>query len=55
MFRDLQVLHTSAGVTHVEAQHAEAAAVVVAAEFGHLGLSLNADKTAAWRPDAGGC
>ena len=29
---DLQVLHTSAGVTHVEAQHAEAAAVVVAAE-----------------------
>ena len=40
-------------VIHVEAEHAEAAAALVAAEFAPLGLELNAGKTAVWSPDAG--
>ena len=40
-------------VIHVAPEHAEAAAGLVAAEFGPLGLSLNAEKTAVWAPDAG--
>ena len=40
-------------VIHVGAQHADEAGRLVAAEFGPLGLELNADKTAVWSPDAG--
>ena len=40
-------------VINIEAQHAEAAAGLVAAEFGPLGISLNADKITMWSPDAG--
>ena len=35
-------------VIHVDAQHAEAASALLAAEFGPLGLTLHADKTAVW-------
>ena len=38
---------------HVDARHADAAAVLLATEFEPLGLSLNAEKTAVWSPDAG--
>ena len=40
-------------VLHVDARHADVAAVLLATEFEPLGLSLNADKTALWSPDAG--
>ena len=37
----------------MEARHAEAAADLMGAEFGLLGLSLNAETAAGWSPGAG--
>ena len=39
-------------VIHVDAQHAGTASALLAAEFGPLGLTLHADKTAVWSPNA---